>query len=519
MRALAMPALGLSERAVIALLIAGYAALQILQIANHQPWHDEYQAWQIAFDSPTPADVLRNIRFEGHPPVWHLLLWSAQKISRDVATLQVVQAAVSIACGAIILGAAPFPVWLRALVSLNYFVVFEYGVIARPYGIAMLLMLTALTLWRSPLAWIALAVIPLMSFHSALLAGVLAVERLTNPGRETRQQGAAGLVLFCAANLLALYFEWPDPQTIPALRPAEDVGLVARFIWFLWGSGALLFPATHMGGWYFSGAELPRIIAGFLAGVMLPFLLWQLTQGRALRRLMVFGLFALLAGFSLFVYPTRIRHAGIIILLLIAFAWIDAQRGGAVTSLFSRFSAWMAAMAVLVGGLALSQPFSYDGHVAAAVRAQVPSGAAIVTDPPSQILSALNGTPTFNIRKSCRETFLRWNMPKPLDLTVQQLDRSLLAAAMQAGGRIFVVSWFDPFPSTPEDTTPVIVGGLKLTSALQEPELSYEGLDVKVLGSWPFDRMRTKRYLLQIDVPGTTPAGVSIATRLPMCPG
>jgi hypothetical protein len=522
-RGFSFPDLGLNHRTVLALLIFAYAALQTLQISRHAPWLDEYQAWLIAIEAPTLRDVLRNIRFEGHPPVWHIMLWCVQRFSHDVGAMQVLQALISFACGAIILTQAPFPVWLRVLVALNYFVLFEYGVIARPYSVAMLLMFTALVFWQRPVAWVALAAIPLMSFHSALLAGVLAVDRLFNHPAEARQEKLGGLALFCVANLLALYFEWPDPQTVPALSNAPDVGYFARTLLFVWSSGALLVPMSSLGGWTFD-LDSPALNSSFIfgaisAGCLLPFLLWQATRGDRWRRLLVFGLFGLLGLFWIGVYPTRIRHSGILILLLIALAWIDAQRGAQLRPIFVALSIWMALMGGAVGVMGLLQPFSYDNAVARLVQQVVPPGAAIVTEPPIQSIAVYRREPTYSLRSACRESFVRWNFSELLSVSDKDVDARLMAVLKQAGGRVYMVGWYDPRAERPSKIEPAFIGPLQLTTALKVGMLTFSGLDVKVLGTWPSDRYGFPRYLFQIDLPGSPQPVVSEASRLPICPG
>jgi hypothetical protein len=40
----------------------------------HIHWFDKWQALLIAVQSPDIAELLENLRYEGHPPLWHLLL-------------------------------------------------------------------------------------------------------------------------------------------------------------------------------------------------------------------------------------------------------------------------------------------------------------------------------------------------------------------------------------------------------------------------------------------------------------
>lgn len=54
--------------------VAAAAVLQVALIATHDYFVDEWQAVQIAVQSPDLAALLASLRFEGHPPLWYLLL-------------------------------------------------------------------------------------------------------------------------------------------------------------------------------------------------------------------------------------------------------------------------------------------------------------------------------------------------------------------------------------------------------------------------------------------------------------
>ena len=51
-----------------------YVALLCIVASFHEPWFDEAQSWQIARVASL-RDILFSIpHYEGHPPLWHLLL-------------------------------------------------------------------------------------------------------------------------------------------------------------------------------------------------------------------------------------------------------------------------------------------------------------------------------------------------------------------------------------------------------------------------------------------------------------
>jgi hypothetical protein len=38
-------------------------------------WLDELQAWLIARDSSSVIDLFKNLKYEGHPGLWHICLY------------------------------------------------------------------------------------------------------------------------------------------------------------------------------------------------------------------------------------------------------------------------------------------------------------------------------------------------------------------------------------------------------------------------------------------------------------
>src|SRR5689334_12634149 len=84
------------------LALALYAALLAIGIAHHEIWRDEAQAWLLARDSGTPLALLHAMRYEGHPPIWHLLLWLLSRATSAPLAMQVLHGLIAL------LGAALF---------------------------------------------------------------------------------------------------------------------------------------------------------------------------------------------------------------------------------------------------------------------------------------------------------------------------------------------------------------------------------------------------------------------------
>ena len=114
------------------LLYAGFTTF------HHEMWRDEMQAWLISRDSPSIFTIFQNCRYEGHPTLWYLCLWPFARLTSNPAVMQWFNLLI-VACAVFLIAkVAPAPRWLRILVALGYFPVYEYGSIARNYGLSFL---------------------------------------------------------------------------------------------------------------------------------------------------------------------------------------------------------------------------------------------------------------------------------------------------------------------------------------------------------------------------------------------
>jgi hypothetical protein len=124
---------------------------------RHEMWRDELQAWMIARDSATPAELLRNARHESHPALWHVPLYGVSRATRDPRGMQLLHLCIATGAVCLFVRAAPFSRVQKVLCALGYFPLFEYGIISRSYslGMALLFLFCALCCMRADIIWIA----------------------------------------------------------------------------------------------------------------------------------------------------------------------------------------------------------------------------------------------------------------------------------------------------------------------------------------------------------------------------
>ena len=111
-----------------------FIVLHIFTAFFHEPWYDEAQAWLIARDA-SYYDILFDIpHYEGHPPLWHLILSIPAKLGLPFEiSLSAVMLFFSAIWVYLIMFRSPFCGLLKLLLPFTYYVFYQYGIVARPY--------------------------------------------------------------------------------------------------------------------------------------------------------------------------------------------------------------------------------------------------------------------------------------------------------------------------------------------------------------------------------------------------
>jgi hypothetical protein len=125
-----------------------YLALLAWAQLHHEPWEDEIHSWNIAKASASLADLFQNIRYEGHPPLWYILLWIVSKCPHNLQGIQLLQYANASLAVTLILFRSPFPILARALLPFGYYFIYEYGCLSRNYALGLCLAVSLLIVIR-----------------------------------------------------------------------------------------------------------------------------------------------------------------------------------------------------------------------------------------------------------------------------------------------------------------------------------------------------------------------------------
>jgi hypothetical protein len=120
-------------------LILIFFIISIIGILNHEMWRDETQAWLIARDASTLTDLYENLKYEGHPGLWHLCLFLIAKFTHNPFAMQFFHILISTAVVGVFVKLSPFNILQKTLFTFSYFPLFEYNIISRNYNLGLLL--------------------------------------------------------------------------------------------------------------------------------------------------------------------------------------------------------------------------------------------------------------------------------------------------------------------------------------------------------------------------------------------
>jgi len=288
-----------------AIIVLAYAALVFTGAWIHEPWFDEAQSWLLARDVGPLDLIAHHLRYEGHPPLWYLLLRAAMALGLRFDGLNHLSAALAIVGVILLVRIRSIPLLLRALLPFTYFVAWQYAVIARSYVLALplLMALAAIYRRRSERLWtftLLLVLLANVSVHLACVAAVLvalyAVDVATGAQPRPPFRGAViATLLFLANGLLLLLI----------LRVPPDL-YIAKHLDFDLRLGDML-----RGGW--KALANSFFDPGWVSALLLIVLAAWLFTVRSLRVLLL-PLLALLPVYSIY---RNAWHEGLFILVLL----------------------------------------------------------------------------------------------------------------------------------------------------------------------------------------------------------
>ena len=206
--------------------LAAYVAILCLAIPHYLPWEDEGRAWTAARYFGLYDLIFHILRYEGHPPLWYLILVPLAKLHFPFVYINLVSAAFGLAGIYVLLRHSPFPIYIRALLPFGFALAYEYAVVARSYCLFPLLGFLIAKEYRSaprkPVRMaILLALLANLSLHGTIVACTFGLSYGWELYRERRLAG--GSTAFPQVRLAAGIFAASLALVLVVLWPARDL--------------------------------------------------------------------------------------------------------------------------------------------------------------------------------------------------------------------------------------------------------------------------------------------------------
>ena len=125
-----------------------FLAIGAFTASHHEMWRDEIQAWLLARDSTSIFNLFANLKYEGHPSLWHLCLMPLSRLSHSPVLMQMFHLLITGVTVYLFVRYAPFNWFQKLLFCFGYFVLYEYAIVARNYALGLLLITVFCVLFK-----------------------------------------------------------------------------------------------------------------------------------------------------------------------------------------------------------------------------------------------------------------------------------------------------------------------------------------------------------------------------------
>ncbi|MBR2525204.1 hypothetical protein IKE67_01935 [bacterium] len=140
------------------------------KLLHHTPWFDEAHAWTIA-EQLNLSQIFNYVKNEGHFFLWQFMLYPFAKMHLYPYSMQILNWLFCTIALVIMWVKAPFNIFIKIFITFSAPFLFCYGVIARCYGIGILLLFTLASLFKDKLKYPkTYSLLLLLCANSSLLA-------------------------------------------------------------------------------------------------------------------------------------------------------------------------------------------------------------------------------------------------------------------------------------------------------------------------------------------------------------
>ena len=313
----------------------------------HEPWFDEAQAWLIAKSASYKEIITVVPHYEGHPPLWHLLLsvFAKNGASFDIALKSINITFCTIAMSLIVFR-SPFPKIVRYGLPFTYFFFYQYGVYCRPYSMIMaeFMLIAILYKERDSKPWryiLALALLCMSHAYGIMVAGGLClawtveiIVELYNGGKlasfyKDKRFYSLCFILAVAVIIITMIFPAEDcfypgvEDNKSFMEVFTDYGkyILLLIMPFESWSGVII-------GLYGLKSIVPVVIVEIAIGLLSWVFLIMVTKKN--KKLLTFFLpYIIMTGFMTFKYMS-VHHIGLSAVFHVFIFWIMTEQEGGI---------------------------------------------------------------------------------------------------------------------------------------------------------------------------------------------
>jgi len=353
----------LGVRRLAWVITSAFFLLAAYLLSNHEMWRDEIQAWLLARDSTSVPNLFANLKYEGHPALWHLLLMPLTRVSHSPTAMQALHLLIATSTIYLFTRYSPFSVVQKILFSFGYFPFYEYSIISRNYALGVLLIFLFCSLFeRRYTNFLVISLILFLLCHTSVFALIIAIvlffgllldfyfyQRTTHKSfnRSDTHKICVGFLIITLGIITAvLQLIPPSDSNIVVWDFSFDIRSLKTVLTKLTAAYLpipyfrLHFWENYQAPWdiyaWQASAYLKRLallfVCSFLAFSMMGFV----------RKPFVFFLFVGctfgLLAFFYFIYYGGIRHAGFLFIAFIMSAWLYRCHEQTNWSISSEFS-------------------------------------------------------------------------------------------------------------------------------------------------------------------------------------
>jgi hypothetical protein len=416
------------------LIFAVLVIFNSVRIYRHAMWSDEVQAFTLAAASSTPFDLFAKLKYEGHPGLWHLVLWLISFVTTDPRSMQVVHLIIALGIWLLIWRLSPFTFVEKILLLLSYYLFWEYFVISRNYAIGVLLGLGFVTLvLRRPeqrfWPWILLGLLANTSIFGAIWSFGLAalfVYRNRNDWRAL----IPGAATFIGLTALAIATMLPAPDFDMGKPPTSDISRLNSVRFVVHAFFPLVSPFVRDSLIVIHGNladGLSKLVQASvpvsLIVLALPALgCWAMVRDRSIVASYMLIIVGMMLFSELWMFEGSPRHHGFLFVALIGMVWMWR-----VSSRQSASWIWIGLLLInAIGGLTtLSselRPYSQSRNVAMWLERHGLRDSFLIGSRDSYVspIAGYLGRPLYYLECECFGTYEKWNDKRVAQLGLEE---------------------------------------------------------------------------------------------------